>query len=417
MFVRAAPSDLGLIEETLLAKDVDKNLLDEAMRTAKEKSSRLTSGSPSREVDRLNVGQSPPKPLSKSKLHSLMQHVAVLANKSPATSLRISDTSPFSSPSLQDWSTDPYKNGVNSFRFVTWWHIFNVNPLTKYEVVARIYQQIAETNRHFASNVVFYRFHFSFGGATFYTGTETVGWQCANPSTYRPAIAAKKSPSRYINTVVCNRNDQLGEASFPYDEKGQAFPLQEEDPRHVMQIDPEALAGGAYGTDRTSTNGDSELDFNAPVFSHLLGHFFGMLHTFQDDGKCPAYGGSEHDNDAYVKVFDTPTQELPYPSTEDCSNNHFDCDDDDPYDLGNIMGHALCAGSFTRDQNNYMGQFAVEYHTRLLSRQDCETNPCLTNGVYDPNLVCTEPKIGLLVGTSGTRLLRIGKQCCHHIAG
>jgi len=299
------------------------------------------------------------------------------------------------SPLLQAWDTDPYNEAFNEARLVTWWHIFNVRPLTEYEVVARIYQQLLQTRNHFNTGRGM-QFELVFGGATFYNSTDSAGWVCSHPSTYQSAIVAKRSGSRYINTVVCNRGDnQMGESSFPYDVNGQAFSAGEDDPRHVMQIDPEALAGGAFGSATSSTDGDSNLAFNAPVFSHLLGHLFGLPHTFQDDGKCPS--GAGLDNDEYAGVTDTPVQELPYAEVNDCSNPSrlMDCEFDAEfrgYLLNNIMGHALCATSFTESQKVRVKYTAIEYHTAKIARQDCETNPC------DPNTVCRSTRIGLFQG-------------------
>ena len=329
------------------------------------------------------------------------------------------------SPLVQAWNTDPYNgDDFETIRLVTWWHIFNVQPLTKYEVVARINQQLLRTNSHFDTGGGSYTFQFVFGGATFYNSSEAAGWVCSRPSTYQAAIALKRSGTRYVNTVVCNRGDnQMGESSFPYDINGQAFPSGEEDSRHVMQIDPEALAGGAYGSATASSKGDSSLEFNAPVFSHLLGHLFGLPHTFQDDGKCPS--GAGLDNDAYVGVTDTPVQELPYAEVADCSNNRLrlsDCEIDVNgigYLLNNIMGHALCADSFTPGQKIRLGDAAIEYHTKKLGRQDCEMAPC------DPNTVCRATRIGLfqgvdanssppkvVIGTVSSRLVRTRCKCC-----
>jgi len=393
--------------ETIRAEDVDEAALAAAMISSRENAAVRRSTidhSVQRAPDALNPHQEHPAPRSQHSFDSFerdLQSLLPMTSKARSQSRR--ETTLRKRPSLQSWAQDPYNN-VNDFRFVTWWHIFNVQPLTKYEVVARINQQLVKTNTHFASNQDDYTINFVFGGATFYNSTESAaaGWVCDQPSTYRAKMVTLKPGSRFINTVVCNRGDQqMGESSFPYDTNGQAFASGEDDPRHVMQIDPEALAGGAYGSDSTSSDGDASLEFQAPVFSHLLGHLFGLPHTFQDDGKCPVDGSL--DNDASVGITDTPVQELPYPEENDCRNpRQGDCGKQEGYKLNNIMGHALCADSFTEDQSNRMGRVAIEYHTRKAARQDCESNPC------SPNTVCRQSRTGLFGGITQDGLAYVG---------
>ena len=350
--------------------------------------------------DRLNKDQvhAPERP--EAVKSALLKQFHALARR-PESSKPLQSNSKFS---VQDWNTDPLNNPT-SFTFVTWWHVFNVEPLTKYEVIARIFHQLERTNRHFSeSGGGPTTFKFVFGGASFYPAGPGGRYSCSNPDTYRASIAAAKSPSRYLNTVVCNRGDGLlGEASFPYDINGQAYPLLEEDPRHMIQIDPEALAGGAYGSDTQSRQANFELGFNGPTWSHLLGHFFGLAHIFQDDEQCPA-GGPDFDNDG---VSDTPIQELPYAAV-DCANDKRDCGDDRAYDLTNLMGFALCATTWTSGQEARMKDMIIEFHPLLASRQDCEANPC------GKNFDCTSEAVAFASDFgSGLDTVKLGKSWMH----
>jgi len=346
--------------------------------------------------DKLNKDQVHPLSHPDEYASTLLQGFRSLARQSTPKSLSLSSKS-----RDQAWSTDPLNNSF-FFRFVTWWHIFGVGSLTKYEVIARIFQQLERTKAHFANNGGPVFFEFVFGGASFYPGGPGGRFSCNNPDTYRAAIAAAKSPSRYLNTVICGRDDGLlGEASFPYDINGQAYPLLEEDPRHMIQIDPEALPGGAYGSDTASGNSNSDLAFNGPTWSHLLGHFFGLAHVFQDDEQCPA-GGPAFGNDG---LSDTYTQQLPYAAV-DCSNTKRDCGDPNAYDLSNLMGFALCASRFSALQKSRMRDVIVEFRPLLASRQDCEANPC-----FDKSLDCSSGKaVAFAISGENTDEISIGKQ-------
>ena len=268
----------------------------------------------------------------------------------------------------QDWRNDPLNLGKP--RFVTWWHVFNVGLLTPLEVVARIQDQMEFVQSVFGPS----EYDWIIGGVSVYRQPSSA-WRCSDPATYRDDIARNRSPHQYVNIVVCQRGDKrLGQSVFPYDRDGVAIP--ERDSRHIINLDVEALPGGIYGS-RSKGN----------TLPHLLGHFFGLPHVFQDDGRCPVIKNIDNDWDA--GVTDTPTQQFPVgdePIVEGtCSTNIRHCGSSLAIDLTNIMGSAWCASQFSPDQRTVMLTVIREYRPLLSSRQDCESKPCRTGFACDVN--------------------------------
>jgi len=392
---------------TIRPRDLDHALLQQALQTSFERSKakrgtlNTADQLKSLKFDRSNVGQAHAPLMSAADTARREEHVRVLQGVHARTGAR-GAAKAGSRAVVQGWDNDPLNgnNGGAAFRIVTWWHIFNTGALKSEEVVARIIKQLEYTKARMDSlNAA--PFELVFGGATVYSGAQTAGWVCNQPATYRIKIAESKAPSRYLNTVVCNRGDNMmGDANFPYDEKGQPYPMGEDDPAHLIQIDPDYLPGGVYGSDFSSTSNYPD-QLTGRWYMHLLGHFFGLPHVFQDDATCPADGV---DNDAMVGVEDTPTQLLPYTETMDCSNafERSDCGDDGTIKLNNFMGYTFCADRFTESQSDRMRKVLVEFHPLLASRQDCETNPCGAN--YE----CMSNRFALPMSKQPGSLLQIG---------
>lgn len=105
-----------------------------------------------------------------------------------------------------------------------------------------------------------------------------------------------------------------------------------------------------YGTepgDRTAT--------------HEIGHYFGLQHTFDDDGACVNADG----------FADTPTTDSP---TYSCSNtNLMKCGTLTQYE--NFMDYASCTRMFTNQQSSYMAGVLTGVRSQLLNTNACQSTP------------------------------------------
>jgi len=106
----------------------------------------------------------------------------------------------------------------------------------------------------------------------------------------------------------------------------------------------------SYGTqpgDRTAT--------------HEIGHYFGLQHTFDDDGSCVNTDG----------FADTPTSNSP---TYSCTNtNLMKCGTLTQYE--NFMDYASCSRMFTNQQASYMAGILTGVRSQLLNNNACQSTP------------------------------------------
>jgi hypothetical protein len=123
-----------------------------------------------------------------------------------------------------------------------------------------------------------------------------------------------------------------------------------------------------YGTDpgeRTAT--------------HEVGHYFGLLHTFDDDGACVNADG----------FTDTPTSNSP---TFSCANtNLMKCGVLTQYE--NFMDYSNCSAMFTNQQATYMANILTGVRNGLLANNACSgpvTGTCIptsANGTADGDFI------------------------------
>ena len=116
--------------------------------------------------------------------------------------------------------------------------------------------------------------------------------------------------------------------------------------------------------------------FNSEILSHEIGHYFGLLHTFN--------GGCTNNNcllDGDL-VCDTPPDAT---SNGTCRGNSCNTDTNDttgtsPFitnvnDLPNYMDYTTCMLSFTQGQGNRMNNSILLFRNQLLASNGCGSNP------------------------------------------
>ncbi len=116
--------------------------------------------------------------------------------------------------------------------------------------------------------------------------------------------------------------------------------------------------------------------FNSEILSHEIGHYFGLLHTF--NGGCTNYN-CLLDGDL---VCDTPPDAT---SNGTCQGNSCNTDTNDttgtsPFitnvnDLPNYMDYTTCKLSFTQGQANRMNNSILLFRNQLLASNGCGSNP------------------------------------------
>ena len=117
----------------------------------------------------------------------------------------------------------------------------------------------------------------------------------------------------------------------------------------------------------------------ARTATHEIGHYFGLMHTFDDDGNCVNADG----------FSDTPSSNSP---TFSCSNtNLVKCGVLTQYE--NFMDYSDCTAMFTDQQAAYMADVINGVRDGLLLNQACSTTPtgyCVptsTNGTSDGDYI------------------------------
>jgi len=103
------------------------------------------------------------------------------------------------------------------------------------------------------------------------------------------------------------------------------------------------------------------LDVGARTATHEIGHYFGLMHTFDDDGACVNSDG----------FGDTPTSDSP---TFSCSNtNLMKCGVLTQYE--NFMDYSSCTAMFTDQQAAYMEGILTGVRSSLLDADLCGGGP------------------------------------------
>ena len=148
--------------------------------------------------------------------------------------------------------------------------------------------------------------------------------------------ALARDPAHYLNIYTCGPGQRLlGWAYFPWG-------LPEDDIMHGVVIHYGSLPGGyltAYNQGKTAT--------------HEVGHYLGLLHTF--DGGCNAPGD-------YVE--DTPFEAVP---AFGCPEGRNTCPDPEPDPIHNYMDYTddACLTNFTAGQEARMDEVVPVYRPSL----------------------------------------------------
>ena len=210
-------------------------------------------------------------------------------------------------------------------------HVIHNGP-TGLLTAAEVNAQIQELNLNFAPR----GYVFVLGVVTF---TNNAAWfnlsTAANELAMKTALA--QAPAQTLNIYSCIPYGYLGFAYLPW-----SFP--EASVEHSVFIDYRTLPGGSfvpYDLGRTAT--------------HEVGHYLGLLHTFQ--GGCAGSGD---------QVADTPAEATP---TSGCPIGKDTCVSPGVDPIHNYMDYSddLCYTEFTLGQGDRMCQMVNAYKPSLLS--------------------------------------------------
>ncbi len=176
--------------------------------------------------------------------------------------------------------------------------------------------------------------------------------------TYNATDEVKKliqwDPAHYLNIWVVNNIEDYGQSG--------------------VILGYATFPGGASWRDGIVVRADV-VNYNARTLTHEIGHYLGLLHTFQ--GGC-------NDNDY---VDDTP------PEAEahfDCNKSTNSCSTDSPDlpdMLENHMSYSSCRVMFTRGQVERMNYYLQNYRHELYSTQNLKNT-----GVWDTNQIICQVK-------------------------
>eukprot|EP00760_Papus_ankaliazontas_P023016 PhM_4_TR19116/c0_g1_i1/m.81101 len=151
-----------------------------------------------------------------------------------------------------------------------------------------------------------------------------------------------KESYKRMNVVLCSTS-YLGEASLPWDSAHDSY-------LNYVQVTPNAISGmrpsAYYGGGRTLV--------------HEVGHYFGLLHTFNTEGQCDASGDY---------VSDTPTQKDSTDPSTACDKVLDTCTGGGADDTKNFMDYSAdkCMEHFTAGQISRLQQSARAYFPTLYS--------------------------------------------------
>jgi len=175
-------------------------------------------------------------------------------------------------------------------------------------------------------------------------------------------------PTRYLNLYSNDANGALGYATFPQEDAGT---YQDGVVLLWSSVGRDNPDGGIYDQGRTAT--------------HEVGHYFGLLHTFQDG--CGSASAPYTTGD---RIADTARQQS---ANFNCPAGATSCSSLDP--IENYMNYTqdTCMDLFTSEQTNRMRCSIINYRPNLGgSGGGGGGNTVLDNGV---------PKTGLAASTGG----------------
>lgn len=216
-------------------------------------------------------------------------------------------------------------------------------PITNLELLT----QVEALNTHFATSGV--KMHFVLHSVAVHTESELVDNCNTDPCYdsddcyfYRvllPRLAL--DPSAFVNVVICDL-PYLGEAQW-------AWATEEADPRQYIQISDRSLPQRSAGS-------------QGKTLVHEMGHFFGLLHTFEREDLCDVSGDY---------VDDTPRSSRAAVRTAPCGYAVDSCPDvagADP--ITNFMNYEAdaCMTEFTAGQVERMWRTLSKYRPVLQER-------------------------------------------------
>jgi hypothetical protein len=154
-------------------------------------------------------------------------------------------------------------------------------------------------------------------------------------------------PKRFVNVYSCR-------LALPYIAGYGTLPNEfaEDDPRHGVVIDHASVPGSPAPLSLGHT------------LVHELGHYFGLLHTFQ--GGCVVPGD---------EIADTPAEAI---AGYGCASGRDSCPQDDGEDpVDNFMDYSddTCTNRFTPQQGERMSALAAIYRPGLFTPVDAPTPP------------------------------------------
>jgi Pregnancy-associated plasma protein-A len=162
-------------------------------------------------------------------------------------------------------------------------------------------------------------------------------------------------PARFVNVYTCK-------LLLPYIAGSGTFPNEfpEGDPRHGVVIDYGTITGSAPPLDLGHT------------LVHELGHYFGLLHTFQ--GGCVDPGDG---------ISDTPAEASP---AYGCEIGRDTCPQAGVDPISNFMDYSddQCTDNFTPLQNARMGALIAAYRPSLVASA-FSIGPGMTGNWFDPD--------------------------------
>jgi len=177
-----------------------------------------------------------------------------------------------------------------------------------------------------------------------------------------PLGKAPWDPQRYLNIWICDITSGAGGGTITV---GYAY----------------LPTGGVVGSniDGLVIDYNYGTDLGARTATHEIGHYFGLLHTFDDDGACVNADG----------FTDTPTSNSP---TFSCTNtNLMKCGNLVQYE--NFMDYSNCTAMFTNQQAAYMANILTGVRQDLMLNAACSgpvVGPCIptsTSGTTDGDFI------------------------------
>jgi hypothetical protein len=140
------------------------------------------------------------------------------------------------------------------------------------------------------------------------------------------------------------------------------------------------LVSQYVGCDVDSSNGFNLFNPYGKTISHEIGHYFGLLHTFE--GETCNEINCEIDGD---KVCDTEPHSNSVPYDEPC-NEYIECGTREPVE--NLMNYSgrFCGNIFTQGQKDRMKAIIANYFISLINNGNCELPTSVDNEINTPTL-------------------------------